>query len=336
MAQERSFSELFERWGKGGLIVAFIALLIVGFQAPSARPIVATIVVLGVPLILAALAFQRLRDAGNLLPWAWAIVGVATCAASDVASAHSLFPDPPIDEVTLSGDSADITIPDDRKPFVLDVHGRIAGRERENGAATYTLEIERGHARREIHGTLRREVHTMRARRGPPTTAIARHETAHHDLALDGHGAATLTVLRVNGLRDTLRVTVHGPWMIGSVWIGVFAVLGLVILLLEVAATRAHVWTPLLGIAAASLVLGHYVAFRYDVDEPMVTTIGGLATAAGAGIVGSGVGAVVGALVRRFSSQNVDAQPATASASATATAKAAPAAARRGSTRKKK
>ncbi len=106
--------------------------------------------------------------------------------------------------------------------------------------------------------------------------------------------------MELEGLDGPLDLAILPPFGLAPWWLAILGVLLGLAVALEVISARADAWTPLTAVSGFALVLGEYVALRYDVDQPLITLLGG---AVFSGVVGGIGGLVLGIgttwLVRR-------------------------------------
>jgi hypothetical protein len=280
-------------WRNALLMVSLVALLLLAFQVPAARPHVAHGLMVGFGPLLALLAWTRIRDGSAALSVSWVILGAAISCVAGYAAWRGIEPSAPLDAADLRAVSevAPLDVPDHGEPFRLRVSGELEGRTRDSVRAPYEVYLSRGEAELRVRGELHREVREEAGRGGPPQRSVSLHLTEVHDVALSGRGPASVTPLAMEHLDGPLRVAVLSPFGWDAWWLALLGGLLGMAVILEISSDRAHTWTPLTAVAGLTLVLGQYVAVRYDVDQPLVTLLGG---GVFAGIVGGVGGTVVG------------------------------------------
>jgi hypothetical protein len=156
------------------------------------------------------------------------------------------------------------------------------------------MTVSRGSESLELEGRLYRDVREDRSGRGgPPSRTIERHETERREVLIGGAGELTITLTELDGIDAPLRVATVVPFSLTAPWAVVLAFVVLLALAIEVMSARAHVWAPVTAVVGVSLVLGVYVALRYDPDQPLITVLGALLTAA---LTGGGGGLFAGFL----------------------------------------
>lgn len=258
------------------VMVGLVVTLLLAFQLPELRPAIAHGLVYAMGPLLGLLAWTRVRDGSAALSVSWLLAGALISGAAGYAAHHGIDEEPPLSVTALASEgTAEVELPADGRAFRLRVSGELTGGRRENARARYQLHFERGEADLRLRGELFREVRQESQRGGAPTRTVSLHRSHLHDGALAGRGPATVSVGEVENLDGDLHVALLAPFGQEVWWRALVVALFLLALVLEILGAKAHSWTPLTFVAGFSLVLGHYVAFRYDVDQPLITFLGG-------------------------------------------------------------
>jgi hypothetical protein len=285
--------EAIEPWRNAALMIGIVGVLLVAFQMPEARTPIAHGLMYGFGALLALLAWTRVRDGSAALSVSWLVLAIAVCGAGAYAAHRGIEPGAPIDsaEVRVVGDVAELDVPQSDAPFRLRVQAELEGSRHENTRAPYQLYLSRGDADLRVRGELYREVREEAGRGGPPKRTISVHRTELHDLSLGGRGPAAVSPMELESIEGPLELAVFPPFGLAPWWIALLSALVVVSVVLEVISARAQAWAPLTAVTGLTLVLGEYVALRYDVDQPLITLLGG---AVFSGVVGGVGGLVVG------------------------------------------
>ncbi|MBW2465492.1 MAG: hypothetical protein JRH11_27845 [Deltaproteobacteria bacterium] len=268
--------EAVEPYRNGIVMVGLVAVLLTAFQLPDLRPGVARGLVFGVGPLLALLAWTRARDASAALSLSWLALSAMISGAAAYAAQHGIEEGEPTAVLALTPEgSGELVLPSDGRTFRLRVTGDLEGGRRESARAAYQLHLERGDADLRLRGELYRDVRQESQRGGAPTRTVSLHRSQHHDASMPGRGPVTISVGEVEDLDGSFEVALFTPFGYELWWRGLMAGLFLLAVFLEVLSARAHTWTPLSFVAGFTLVLGNYVALRYDVDQPLITFLGG-------------------------------------------------------------
>jgi hypothetical protein len=280
-------------WRNAALMVVLVGLLLTAFQVPEARTSIAHGLIYGFGPLLALLAWTRVQDGSLALSLSWLVLGSLIGCAGAYAAHHGISPGEPLAEIRLGGvdEAEEIPLLSDGA-FRLRIQGDLEGGQRENTRAPYVLEVSRGDARVLLRGELYREVREEGARGGAPQRTTSLHRTEMHDRTLGGRGPTTVRVVSVENLHGPQTILLFAPFGFEPWWLLVLGVLALATHGLEVMSARAHTWTPLTAVMGLTLVLGQYVAMKYDIDQPLITFLGGFVFS---GVVG-GVGGTASGL----------------------------------------
>jgi len=271
------------------VMLGIVGLLLFAFQLPEARPPIAHGLMYGLGPLLAILAWTRVRDASPAMSLSWLALSVLVCSASAYAAHHGIVPGEPESAAELREVSAvhEIALPDEGRAFRLRVRTDLGGRE--HARVKYRLYVSRGDDDLRLRGELYREVREESGGGGPPQRTLTIHTTEHHDAELGGRGPAAITLLEIEDLRGALEVGVYTPFGLEPWWLAILGLLLVLTVALEVLSALGLAWTPLTTVTGLTLVLGEYVALRYDLDQPLITFLGG---AVFSGVVG-GIGGLV-------------------------------------------
>ncbi len=283
--------EAIEPYRNAVVVIGIVGVLILAFQVPAARTPIAHGLMYGFGGLLALLAWTRVRDGSGGLSISWLLVAAAVTAASAYAAHRGIDPGSPLDtaELRAVGEVRELDLPDGGAPFRLRVQGELEGSRRESARASYQLYLSRGDDDLRVRGELHREVREEPSRGGPPRRSISIHRTDDHDLELGGSGPASITPMELEGFGGPLEAQVLVPFGLAPWWLGLLGALLLATIALEVMSARALSWAPITAVSGFTMVLGEYVALRYDLDQPLITLLGGTVFS---GVVG-GVGGLV-------------------------------------------